>query len=98
MSVVLLWILSELAMEGEKVYRHLIFESAKEEASLRTVDFYQSKEECRSALMEYAKPNRALYIAEGRDQLALQYKLRDYDIYLFCTAIRVNPEELSELK
>jgi hypothetical protein len=48
--------------------------------------------------MEYAKPNRAMYIAEGRDQLTLQYKFLDYDVYLFCTAIRVNPEELSELK
>jgi hypothetical protein len=98
MSVVLLWIFSELAVEGDQVHRHLIFESAKEEASLSTVDFYQSKEECRSALMEYAKPNRAMYIAEGRDQLTLQYKFLDYDVYLFCTAIRVNPEELSELK
>ena len=98
MSVVLLWILSELALEGDKVHRHLIFESAKEEASLRTVDFYQTKEECRNALMKYSKPNRALYIAEGTDQLTLQYKVRDYDVYLFCTAIRVNPEDLSKLK
>lgn len=98
MSVVLLWVLSELALEDGKFHRHLIFETAKQEASLKTVDVYSSKEDCRTALMEYSRSDRDLYISEGIGQLTMQYKTSNYDVYLFCTFMRMDIADLNKLK
>ena len=98
MSVVLLWVLSELAMEDGKLYRHLVFETAKQEASLQTVDVYSTKEDCRTALMEYSRSDRDLYISEGLGQLTMQYRTGKYDVYVFCTLMRVDITGLNKLK
>ena len=40
MSVVILWVLSELALEDGKLYRHLVFETAKQVVKATCVRCY----------------------------------------------------------